>query len=396
VSGDLLDLILIALAAAFAVAGYRQGFIVGILSFAGFLGGAAVGASFAPRLARSLVQGPAQQALVAIVAVFVAAMIGQLLASAIGAAVRSRVHWRPATVVDSVAGAAVSVVSVLLIAWLIGSAVVNAPFAMVTTQVQKSAVLHAVDEVMPSGARTMFSDFRSLLASGPYVQVFGALGAEPALTVAPPNPAVLSSAGLARSRNSIVKVTGIAPTCQRKIEGSGFVISPHHILTNAHVVAGVTENQTVTTRRGASFQATVVLFDPERDLAVLYVPGLNARTLAFAGPANLGDEAIVAGYPRNHRFTAVPARVGDDQQAQAPDIYQRREVTRQIYSVRANVEPGNSGGPLLAPDGQVDGVVFAAAVGVKDTGYALTASEVQGDARSGGARVGGVSTGGCD
>lgn len=395
-SGDLLDLILIALAAAFAVAGYRQGFIVGILSFAGFLGGAAVGASFAPALARSLVQGSAQQALVAIVAVFVAAMIGQLLASAVGAAVRSRVHWRPATLIDSVAGAAVSVISVLLIAWLIGSAVVNAPFAVVTAQVQRSAVLHAVDGVMPPAARTMFSDFRSLLASGPYVQVFGALGAEPALTVAPPNPAVLASAGLARSQNSIVKVMGIAPTCERRIEGSGFVISPQHILTNAHVVAGVTENQTVTTRLGARFRATVVFFDPERDLAVLYVPGLTARTLSFAGPANLGDEAIVAGYPRDHSFTVVPARVGDDQLAQAPDIYQSKEVTRQIYSIRADVQPGNSGGPLLAPDGQVDGVVFAAAVGVKDTGYALTASEVKSDARAAATAVSPVSTQACD
>ena len=395
-SGDLLDLILIALAAAFAVAGYRQGFIVGILSFAGFLGGAAVGASFAPTLARSLVQGSAQQALVAIVAVFVAAMIGQLLASAIGAAVRSRVHWRPAALIDSVAGAAVSVISVLLIAWLIGSAVVNAPFAVVTAQVNRSAVLHAVDGVMPPAARTMFSDFRSLLASGPYVQVFGALGAEPALTVAPPNPAVLASAGLVRSRNSIVKVMGIAPSCQRRIEGSGFVISPQHVLTNAHVVAGVTQSQTVSTRLGARLNARVVLFDPERDLAVLYVPGLNARTLSFAGPANLGDEAIVAGYPRDNPFTVVPARIGDDQLAQAPDIYQSKEVTRQIYSIRANVEPGNSGGPLLAPSGRVDGVVFAAAVGVKNTGYALTASEVEGDAHAGAAATTRVSTRSCD
>ena len=395
-SGDLLDLILIALAAAFAVAGYRQGFIVGILSFAGFLGGAAVGASFAPKLARSLVQGSAQQALVAIVAVFVAAMIGQLLASAIGAAVRSRVHWRPATLIDSVAGAAVSVISVLLIAWLIGSAVVNAPFAVVTAQVQRSAVLHAVDGVMPPAARTMFSDFRSLLASGPYVQVFGALGAEPALTVAPPDPAVLGSAGLVRSRNGIVKVMGVAPTCQRRIEGSGFVISPQHVLTNAHVVAGVTEGQTVITRQGERFQATVVLFDPERDLAVLDVPGLTARSLNFAGPANMGDEAIVAGYPRDHSFTVVPARVGDDQLAQAPDIYQSKEVTRQIYSIRADVERGNSGGPLLAPDGRVDGVVFAAAVGVKDTGYALTASEVESDARAAATATNAVSTQACD
>src|SRR6185312_2047127 len=274
-----------------------------------------------------------------------------LLASAVGAAVRSRVSWRPATFVDSVAGAAVSVLSVLLIAWLIGSAVVNAPFAMVTTQVNRSAVLHAVDKVMPSAARTMFSDFRSLLASGPYVQVFGALGAEPQLTVAPPDPAVLNSAGLARSRNSIVKVMGVAPSCSRRIEGSGFVISRNHVLTNAHVVAGVTENQAVFTRMGDRKGARVVLFDPERDVAVLYVPHLNARPLAFTGPASMGANAIVA-----------------------------------------DVEPGNSGGPLLATNGQVYGVVFAAAVGVKNTGYALTASEVRSDVSAGSARTSRVST----
>jgi S1-C subfamily serine protease len=396
VSGDLLDLILIALAAAFAVAGYRQGFIVGILSFAGFLGGAAVGATFAPTLARNLVQGTSQQALVAIITVFVAAMIGQLLASAIGAAVRSRVSWRPATLIDSVAGAVVSVLSVLLIAWLIGSAVVNAPFAMITNQVNRSAVLHVVDGVMPSAARTMFSDFRSLLASGPYVQVFGALGAQPTLTVAPPDRAVLASAGLARSRDSIVKVMGVAPSCSRRIEGSGFVISPQHVLTNAHVVAGVTQNQMVFTPKGVRRGARVVLFDPERDIAVLYVPGLNARPLTFTGPAGLGANAIVAGYPLDRSFTAVPARIGDNQLAQAPDIYQTHEVTRQIYSIRANVEPGNSGGPLLASNGKVYGVVFAAAVGVKNTGYALTSSEVRPDITQGQVRTTAVSTRSCD
>ena len=395
-SGDVLDLILIALAAAFAVAGYRQGFIVGILSFAGFLGGAAIGATFAPKLARSLVQGTTQQALVAIVAVFVAAMIGQLLASALGAAVRSRVNWRPATVIDSVAGAAVSVLSVLLIAWLIGSAVVNAPFAMVTNQVNRSAVLRAVDGVMPSAARTMFSDFRSLLASGPYVQVFGALGAEPALTVAAPDPAVLNAQGLVTARDSIVKVIGVAPSCSRRIEGSGFVISPQHILTNAHVVAGVTQGQTVITRLGRHLPATVVLFDPERDLAVLYVPGLRAAPLSFAAPQPLGASAIVAGYPLDENFTVVPARIGDDQLAQAPDIYQSKEVTRQIYSIRADVRAGNSGGPLLNPDGTVDGVVFAAAVGVKDTGYALTAAEVRSDASKGANATAATSTQACD
>jgi hypothetical protein len=167
VPGDLLDLILIALAAAFAVAGYRQGFIVGVLSFVGFLGGAAVGAVFSPAIARALVSGPARQALVAIIVVFLAAMVGQLVASLAGAAVRSRVTWRPATFVDAIGGAVVSVISVLLIAWLIGSAVVNAPFPAVAGQVGNSAVLRGGGQVHAPGAHVMFSDFRRLLASGP-------------------------------------------------------------------------------------------------------------------------------------------------------------------------------------------------------------------------------------
>ena len=394
-SGDLLDLILVVLAAAFAVAGYRQGFIVGVLSFAGFLGGAAVGAVVAPSVARSVVHQQTKQALVAIVVVFLAAMIGQLVASAIGAALRSRVSWRPATFLDSAAGAAVSVLSVLLIAWLIGSAVVNAPFAAISAQVNRSLVLQGVDKVMPPSAKTMFSDFRSLLASGPYTQVFGALGAEPALTVAAPDPNVLKSPGLAHAENSIVKVIGVATSCSKRIEGSGFVFAPDHVLTNAHVVAGVDEDQMVYTRLGSHYPAHVVFFDPERDVAVLDVPGLNATPLTFAGPASEGADAIVAGYPLDHSFTTVAARIDLDQTASAPDIYQSRTVTRQIYSVRALVQEGNSGGPLLAPDGQVDGVVFAAAVGVKDTGFALTASEVTPDAQAARDSTSPVSTRGC-
>jgi S1-C subfamily serine protease len=396
VPGDLLDLILIALAAAFAVAGYRQGFIVGVLSFVGFLGGAAVGAVFSPVIARTLVSGEARQALVAIVVVFLAAMIGQLVASLAGAAMRSRVTWRPVAFVDAVGGAVVSVISVLLIAWLIGSAAVNAPFPAVAGQVGGSVVLRGVDRFMPPTAHVMFSDFRRLLASGPYTQVFGALGAEGALTVPPPDPSVVNSAGLRRARPSVVKITGMAPDCSRDLEGSGFVFAPQHVLTNAHVVAGVRDGLKVAVGHRGSLRAQVVLYDPERDVAVLYVPGLRARPLPFISQARRGDGAIVAGYPRNRRFTAVPARIGSEQTANSPDIYQAHTVTRDIYAVRAVVQPGNSGGPLLAPSGSVYGVVFAAAVDVGNTGYALTAGEVASDVSKGRTRTVAVSTQDCD
>jgi S1-C subfamily serine protease len=396
VTGDVLDLILVVLVVAFAVAGYRQGFIIGVLSFAGFIGGGAIGALIGPRIARALVDGLAQQALVAIIVVFVIAMIGQLLASGLGVAMRSRLTWRPATVVDSIGGAVVSVISVLLIAWLIATAVAYAPFPLISRQVNNSAVLRGVDGIMPASVSLMFTDFRSLLARGPYTQVFGALGAEAALPVSAPDPVVLSSSGLTRARPSIVKIEGTAPSCSRRIEGSGFVFARNHVLTNAHVVAGVSPAPEVITVRGRVLHARVVLYDPFRDVAVLYVPGLHARPLSFAGPAQRGENAIVAGYPLNRSFTVNAARIGGSEAARSPDIYQNTQVTRQIYSIRALVRPGNSGGPLLAPDGQVYGVVFAAAVSVRDTGYALTEDEVRPDVQAARARTTQVPTQGCD
>jgi S1-C subfamily serine protease len=398
VSGDVLDLLLIVVVAAFAVSGYRQGFIVGVLSFFGFVGGALLGAEFGPDIARALVGGTTQQDIVAVILLVSFAVIGQFVASAIGAAMRSTVTWHSATVLDSAGGAVVSIVSVLLIAWVVGSVLNGSPFPVVDQQVNNSLVLRTLDKFMPSPAKTMFSDFRRLLASNStYAEVFSGIGEDRILAVPAPDPAVLNSAGYQDARSRVVKVEGIAPSCSKMIEGSGFVISPQHILTNAHVVAGVTQRQTVTTTSGQVYQAMVVFYDPQVDVAVLYVPGLNLRPLQFAGQASVGDDAVVAGYPLDATtLQQAPARIGDIQDAQGGNIYQTTTVTRQIYEIKALVEEGNSGGPLLSPDGTVDGVVFAAAVGIADTGFALTAQEVTPDATAGSTATVPVSTQGCD
>jgi S1-C subfamily serine protease len=398
VRGDVLDLILIVVVAAFAVSGYRQGFIVGILSFFGFVGGALLGAEFGPSLSRALVGGQTQQDVIAVVLLVSFAVLGQFIASAIGAAMRSTVTWRSATALDSVGGAGVSVVSVLLIAWVVGSVLAESPFPLVDQQVNNSLALQTLDKFMPSPAKTTFSDFRRLLASNStYAEVFSGIGAERILTIPAPDNGVLSSPGFLAARSRVVRVQGVAPSCQRSIEGSGFVISPDHILTNAHVVAGVTTRQTVTTTAGRPLAATVVFYDPQVDVAVLYVPGLNLTPLQFAGQASPGDSAVVAGYPLDAQYLhTVSARIGDIQNAQGPNIYQTTTVTRQIYEIRAQVQSGNSGGPLLSPQGTVDGVVFAAAVGVSDTGFALTASQVSADASAGEHATSAVSTMGCD
>jgi S1-C subfamily serine protease len=393
-----LDLILLVVIAAFATSGYRQGFIVGILSFFGFVGGALLGAEFGPSISRALVGGQTQQDVVAMVLLVAFAVIGQFVASSIGAAMRSTVTWRSATVLDSVGGAVVSVVSFLLIAWVVGSVLNGSPFPVVDGQVNNSLILQTVDRFVPTPARTMFSDFRRLLATNStYAEVFSKIGAERIFDIPAPDPSVLDSRGYLAARASVVRVQGVAPSCSLSIEGSGFVISPDHILTNAHVVAGVTEHQTVTTASGEVFQATVVLYDPQVDIAVLYVPGLNLPVLHFAGQANPSDNAVVVGYPLDSQtLQAVPARIGGIQDVQGLNIYQDSTVTRQIYEIRAVVKSGNSGGPLLSPDGTVDGVVFAAAIGVQDTGFALTAAEVSADANAGAGDTTPVSTMGCD
>jgi S1-C subfamily serine protease len=396
VSGDVLDLVLIALASAFAVAGYRQGFIVGVLSFVGFTGGALTGIYLAPGIAMTLTSRQNLQAVLAIIGVFAAAVAGMLVTSAFGVLLRSRVTGRPSTLLDSIGGAAVNVVAILVLAWLIGSLVAYAPpFPAIAREINGSLVLRSVDRLIPQGAWPKFTALRRLLSTQPYVQVFGALGAETALSVPKLDPHVLHSAGLRRDRDSVVKIEGLAPSCTRSIEGTGFVISRDHVITNAHVVAGVSGPEVYARTDNGANPAKVVLFDPDSDIALLYVPGLDLPALHFAGSAPFGASAIVAGYPLDASFTATPARVGRSESASGPDIYNNKRVVRDIYPIRATIRPGNSGGPLIARNGQVYGMVFAAAVAVPKTGYALTSSQLAGDIAKGQHRTAAVSTGGC-
>jgi S1-C subfamily serine protease len=391
---DLLDVLLLVACAGFAVSGYRQGFIIGVLSFIGFFGGGVLGARYATTLHRWF-GGHGRSAVFGLVVVFVAAAVGQILATVVGDLVRRKVTWLPARRVDSVAGAAVSVISVLLVAWFLGTALAHSALTGVARQIQHSKVLTAIDRVMPGSAKTWDAAFRRLVQQNGFPQVFGAIGAERIVPVPPPDPRVAGSRAVTVAQPDIVKVTGVAPSCHRQLEGSGFLYANEHVMTNAHVVAGV-RSPSVQTSDGHTYAATVVLYDPRRDVAVLYVPGFSRNPLSFAGVAKQGESAVVAGYPQNGPFRAVAARIRARQPAQGPDIYQSHQVTREIYAVYATVRPGNSGGPLLAPDGRVYGVVFAASVDDPQTGYALTAHEVASDAAAGAGRTAGTSTQGCD
>ncbi|MER6189279.1 MarP family serine protease [Streptomyces cyaneofuscatus] len=382
---NVLDILLLLAAVWFAVIGYRQGFVVGILSVIGFLGGGLVAVYLLPIIWDRVTEGAevsTATAIGAVVIVIVCASIGQAFTTHLGNKLRRYITWSPARALDATGGALVNVVAMLLVAWLIALPLARTSLPTLGKEVRNSSVLLGISRVMPQQPPPWFQDFSSVLAQNGFPQVFSPFANEPITEVKPPDPALVGSPVAARAKQSIVKVVGTAPSCGKVLEGTGFVFSDRRVMTNAHVVGGVSEPTVQIGGEGRLYDAKVVLYDWQRDIAVLDVPDLRATPLEFTGPnddAQSGDSAIVAGFPENGAYDVRSARVRARIDANGPDIYQRGTVLRDVYSLYATVRQGNSGGPLLTPDGKVYGVVFAKSLDDPDTGYALTADEIRED-----------------
>lgn len=390
---DFLDFFLLAAVVVVGIGGYRQGLVVDALSLLGLIGGGVIGLLIAPSIARALVEGNAQ-GLVALGIGLILAILGQLVGTTIGTTLRQRITWKPARLVDSAVGAFVASLGVLLVAWVFALPASRSPYPALTDQVRGSLVMRTINRNLPAPP-PVFDEFLDLFRKHGFPEVFSDLGPTRTTNVPAPDPKVANSPAVNLARNRVLKVTGVARECSRRLEGTAFVFAPEHLMTNAHVVAGVS-NPEIEVSRGDVREAKVVVYDPGRDIAVLYVKGLKLAPLAFADSAKSGDDAVVVGYPEDGPFTAVSARVRERITAVGRDIYDRRDVRRDVYALRTRVRPGNSGGPLLAPDGRVYGVIFAAAADDPNTGYALTAKEVASDAQMGRTATNAVSTGSCD
>jgi S1-C subfamily serine protease len=198
---------------------------------------------------------------------------------------------------------------------------------------------------------------------------------EPLVAVDAPDASLANHQVVAAARGSVVKIRGLAHSCTKVLEGSGFVVGANRVMAAAHVVAG-TDSITVQLD-GITYDAQVVLFDPNADISILDVPNLTAQALAFRGsPALSGTDAVMLGYPGGGTFVATPARIREVIELSSSDIYRTTTVTREVYTIRGAVRQGDSGGPLIDLDGRVLGVVFGAAVDDPDTGFVLTSGEV--------------------
>ncbi|GHG13651.1 hypothetical protein GCM10018791_29460 [Streptomyces zaomyceticus] len=380
---NVLDILLLLAAVWFAIIGYRQGFVVGILSVVGFLGGGLVAVLLLPILWDQLTDNSevsTTATVVFVMVVIVCASVGQAFTTHLGNKLRRHITWSPARALDATGGALVNVVAMLLVAWLIGSALAGTTLPTLGKEVRTSKVLLGVSQVMPDQTSTWFANFSSTLARSGFPQVFSPFANEPITEVQPPDPALAGSPVAARAQRSIVKVVGTAQSCGKVLEGTGFVFGDRRVMTNAHVVGGVDEPTVQIGGEGKLYDAKVVLYDWQRDIAVLDVPNLKATPLAFTEEdARSGDGAIVAGFPENGSYDVRSARVRGRINAKGPDIYHRDEVRRDVYSLYTTVRQGNSGGPLLTEDGEVYGVIFARSLDDANTGYALTVDEIRED-----------------
>ncbi|MFN8197907.1 MAG: MarP family serine protease [Nakamurella multipartita] len=366
-------MIVVLLVVAAAIAGYRQGFITAMFTLVTAVAGAIVAIWLAP-MVMDLVQDSTAKIAIGIACVIVEVGVGEIAGATVGG--RSRARSAGGRLgVDRTLGLFGNALAVLLVIWLIAVPLAAVPFPWLSSAIRGSAVLGKVDEVIPSQAQDLSIRLREVFNGSGFPAILDPLAPTPNTAVDPPDQQVVAASGVAAAANSILKVRATAESCARRMEGTGFVIGPGKVLTNAHVVAG--SDRAVVESADGNLRATVVLYDPQTDLAVLDVPDLSAPALPWAEqPAASGSDAVVAGFPLDGPYTLVPARVRSVIQLRGPNIYSNATVTREVYTLRAQVQPGNSGGPLLAPDGSVLGVIFGAAIDETDVGFALTAAEV--------------------
>jgi S1-C subfamily serine protease len=387
---NLLDLIILVLVGVAIYTGFRRGAAFQLVTFTGLILGLIAGALLAPDVAE-LARDPFAQATLALMTLLLLAAIGDAVGWLVGRRVWAAARRSRLDPIDSGAGSVVAAVAALVIAWFLAFNLVQGPFPALSSQIRGSAIIRGLDRVLPrppsllAQARTFFDRFG-------FPEVFAELPPAPAGPVEGPSHGEVGRAFDAADQ-STVRIVGEA--CGRIQEGSGFLVDASHVVTNAHVVAGVAAPE-VQAQGGESLPAATVLFDPDLDVAVLRVDGAGSEPLGLlAGTLDRGETGAVLGYPGGGNLTGGPAAVRRTLIAIGRDIYGEDTVRREVYELQAIVRPGNSGGPFVTPSGEVAGVMFAASTANDGVGYAILSRDVIPRVEEAGGRGAPVRTGPC-
>jgi S1-C subfamily serine protease len=366
-----LDWLIVAFAAVLALLGFRQGLIIGVLSFAGFALGAFIGTRLGPLLLPRGSSSPYAPAF---------GLIGALIAGAVfasgfeglGLRLRRTLVLPGLGALDGALGAVFGAALALGIVWIVAAVAAQAPGdARLRADIEQSVILRKLNEVLPPSGAIL----NALARLDPLPSITG-----PTPDVAPPTPAVARAPGVRAASNSVVRVIGTA--CGLAIEGSGWVAASDLIVTNAHVVAGEQDTTVEVGGSAPGLPARAVVFDPRNDIAVLQVPHLGLAPLRLVHAPASGTPGAILGYPENGSFNAQAGRIGRTQDVLTDDAYGRGPVSRLLTPLRGVVRPGNSGGPLVSPSGQVLTTVFAGTVDARPRGgYGVANETVAGELR---------------
>lgn len=337
------DWIVLLVVAASGLYGMASGFLRGALSLVGFGLGAYLGARLAPTL---LSDGSPYVPVIALGGAVLFGMLGRGLAVLAASALRTTIGLVPGLrLLDRLAGLVLGLAAGVFLCWAIGAVLLYLPGETdLRRSVQRSAILGAINDVVPP---------ERVLETLERVDPIGVFLGPPAI-VPPPDARIAKDPDVERAARSVVRVTGVA--CGLGVEGSGWVPKRGLVVTNAHVVAGI-RNPRAHTVGGRTFASTVVAFDIGNDLAVLRVPGLDARPLPMAAP-DRGTAVALVGYPRNGPLTLAPGRLGGTAEVLSRDAYGRGPIRRLVTGLRGSVQPGNSGGPGVDAQGRVRTTVF--------------------------------------
>jgi S1-C subfamily serine protease len=388
---NLLDWVLVLIVALYAVSGYWQGFVTGAFATTGLLLGGLIGVWLAPQALGDATPS-ILVSLAAIFIVIVCASLGQALFQLVGSRIRDRITWQPVRALDAVGGAVLSAAAALLVAWALGVALSGSGLQGITPMVRDSKVLAEVNSVLPDSASSKLSAFNDVVGTTFFPRYLEPFAPERIVAVAPGPRRMLADPDVSRAQAAVVRIRS-TNRCGQGIEGSGFVYAPDRVMTNAHVVAGVSDPAVDV--NGSTVPGHVVYYDPQTDVAVLAVPTGGVRPLRFATDASAGEGVAILGYPQNGPYDVQAGRVRADQRLRSPDIYGGGTVIRDVLSLRGLIRPGNSGGPVVDSAGRVVAVVFAASVTNGDTGYALSSQQVADAAAAGANASRTVSTQGC-
>ncbi len=374
---NLIDLLL-AISVFIAVThGWRLGVIRGSFGLVGLVAGGWLALQVIPIIVDSLSLPSGWRIASGLGLVVAMSAIGESAGFALGGAIRDAIGWTPVRIVDSALGSGFRLGSWLVIVWLLTSVFALLPDRGVVHQVRTSEIVSLLDGYAPAAADKATAALRHVMQSTEFPQVFAGLTPEPRNSVAPASESILENSAVQASYKSVFHIEATADACDARMTGTGFVIAPDRILTNAHVVAGADQVVVYSVAMPDRHSATVVYFDSSLDVAVLAIDDSTEPALEFASEAEVGTEAVVPGFTSDAPLSPDVARVSDVLIAGGHDIYGEKRVDREIYVLRSEIAAGDSGAPLVGLDGKVLGVVFAQGTDRRETGYALTAAAVR-------------------